>query len=129
MCFSLFMATRIHSIRKSTKNRNFETRWKVTQIIQLFKAQKRETKLTNKKVCSKKRKYVQKRNWFVKMIDKDFENNINNAIGELAFSETVGCTFWCMFIIAVDTFFQQAVKNCWIYSRSRIIRKNLSWMT
>lgn len=129
MCFSLFMATRIHSIRKSTKNRNFETRWKVTQIIQLFKAQKRETKLTNKKVCSKKRKYVQKRNWFVKMIDKDFENNINNAIEELAFSETVGCTFWCMFIIAVDTFFQQAVKNCWIYSRSRFIRKNLSWMT
>ena len=38
----LFTITRIHSIQKILKIRNLETRWKMTQKIQLFKAQKTE---------------------------------------------------------------------------------------
>ena len=42
MCFILLTVTSIHSIRKITKLRNSEKRWKVTQKISLFKVQKTE---------------------------------------------------------------------------------------
>ena len=40
LCFTLFTVTSIHSIPKVTKIKSPETKWKVTQKIQLFKAQK-----------------------------------------------------------------------------------------
>ena len=52
MCFTLFMATSIHSIQKVAKIRNSEEKWKVAQKIQLFKSQKAK---------EKKRKGVQKK--------------------------------------------------------------------
>lgn len=43
MCLRLFMVTTTCSIQKVIRNRNLETRWKITQMmIQLLKAQKRE---------------------------------------------------------------------------------------
>ena len=42
ICFNLFATTSIHSMRNITGIRNWETARKVTQKIQLFKAQKTE---------------------------------------------------------------------------------------
>lgn len=44
---ALFMVTSIHSIWTSTKNKNFETRWKVTEDSRL---RKREIELIRKKL-------------------------------------------------------------------------------
>ena len=67
---AFFMGTSIHNIWKSTKNKNVETRWKVTEDSRRHKAQtgqKTEILLINTKVWrNRKEKMVfNKRNWFI----------------------------------------------------------------
>ena len=82
LCFTLFTVTSIHSIPKVTKIKSPETKWKVTQKIQLFKAQKTvegntenstvqgtknsEVELISSKVWRKRKEKVFKRkNWLI----------------------------------------------------------------
>ena len=67
---AFFMVTSIHNIWKSTKNKNVETRWKVTEDSRRHKAQtgqKTEILLINTTVWrNRKEKMVfNKRNWFI----------------------------------------------------------------
>ena len=69
MRFTFFMVTSIHSIKKSLKNRNSETRWKVAQKIQPFEVRKDgEIESINKNVRWKIQEKLIKRRIFLTSI-------------------------------------------------------------
>ena len=74
ICFTLFMITSIHNIRKYTKIRNWKKRWKVTQKIQGSKD--KDKSLNENKKCVQQKK----------LIDTQGESNINTVPEELLLS-------------------------------------------
>ena len=80
MCFTLFMVTSIHNIRKYTKIRNSKKRWKVTQDSRL---KRQRNQLDKYKSLKENRKDVQRK----KLIDPQGESNINMVAEVLVSSE------------------------------------------